>query len=759
MHFEQNGLTYQLNKQEHTANVNGSTGNNETIFIPQSIEYQKEKYTVVRISPSSFKNNKSIKWVTFPENSELISIDDDAFRSSMIEKIVIPSSIQTIGAFAFSSCINLQSFDFSENSELKVIDNSAFSQSPIKTITIPSQVRQIKQNAFSNCQNLETINFQDNSELRSIENGAFSSTPIEKITIPASVDALKEGCFRGLSKLTSIEVSPDNKHYAFVDDNLLLYKENENSDTYERVIFACQNAKSVTIPSSIREIERYAFEGCKKLKSVQFSDDSELLYINNYAFFESSISDINIPPHVKQIGAYAFNSCKKLKSVNFSENSELRLIDSYSFSSTPITEVSIPPYVQQIGAYAFSNCQLLKTLTFSENSELIFIDGYSFFSTSIESVSIPAFVQRIGSYAFSSSTKLKNITFAENSNLRTIENYAFSSSPVEKVLIPSNVQKIGDHAFSSCQKLKTVIFSDNSRLQTIDGYAFSSTIVEKITIPPHVRYIGDHAFSSCRKLKNLNFSKNSELQTIDNGAFASTHIEKLTIPPKVDTLKEGCLRNINKLTTIEVLPGNKHYKYVDKSLLLYKEEEEGDNYDILIFARPDIEKVIIPSYVKEIEDFAFEGCKKLKYVSFLKGTKVNFICKNVFNGVVLDSISVPFSLSNVRLYLQNYKNLVRLGITDDDVKISNLTFCGLDNLKKVSLPFAKNIVFENNNYGNFELLIAQDAHLDGLDESSHQEEEQNTGIVVKRVPADILSDNIFPSTDLLIQLTSSFNKH
>lgn len=756
MKFEQNGLTYQLNQEEQTANVCGSNSNSETIFIPQTIDYQKKKYTVVRISSSSFKNNKSIKWVTFPENSELISIEDDAFRSSTLEKILIPSHVQTIGAFAFSSCANLQSFGFAENSELRLIDNSAFSQSSIESIVIPSQVRQIKQNAFNNCRSLVTVDFAENSELRSIENGAFSSTLIEKFTITSNVDSLKEGCFKNISKLATIEISPDNKHYAYIDDSLLLYKENEDSDVYETLIFASPLIKSVSIPSCVREIERYAFEGCKKLKTVQFPDDSNLLYINSYAFFESSITEIIIPPHVKQIGAYAFNNCKKLKNVKFSENSELRLIDSYSFSSTLITSIQIPSNVQQIGSYAFNNCQSLQSLTFSEDSQLIFIDGYSFFGSSIESVVIPPLVQKIGAYAFSSSQKLKNLSFASNSQLRSIESYAFSSSLIDKVTIPSNVQKIGDHAFSSCQKLRTISFLENSRLRSIDSYAFSSTIVEKILIPAHVRQIGDHAFAGCRKLKNFILPKNSELQTIENSAFAQTHIDKLTIPPNADSLKEGCLRNINNLKIIEILPGNKHYQYFNKTLLLYKEDENSDTYDILIYVRPDIEKVTIPSYVKEIEDFAFEGCKKLKYVNFAKDTKVNFICKNVFNGVVIDSITVPFSLSNVRLYLPNYKSIVKLGILDENVEINHLTFCGLDNLQKVSLPYAQNINIQNsNNCGKFELLVTQNAHINGLDESN---KEENNGITVKRVPADILKDNIFISTDLLIQLTASFNK-
>ena len=62
MKFEQNGLTYQLNQEEQTANVCGSNSNSETIFHPQTIDYQKKKYKVVRISSSSFKLSFSVSY-------------------------------------------------------------------------------------------------------------------------------------------------------------------------------------------------------------------------------------------------------------------------------------------------------------------------------------------------------------------------------------------------------------------------------------------------------------------------------------------------------------------------------------------------------------------------------------------------------------------------------------------------------------------------------------------------------------------------
>ena len=66
----------------------------------------------------------------------------------------------------------------------------------------------------------------------------------------------------------------------------ILGKTNKNKTDFDTLILARRDLEEVTIPSLIKRIESCAFQRCEKLKSIQFTDDSELNFIgsNNDTF-------------------------------------------------------------------------------------------------------------------------------------------------------------------------------------------------------------------------------------------------------------------------------------------------------------------------------------------------------------------------------------------------------------------------------------------------------------------------------------------
>ena len=177
---------------------------------------------------------------------------------------------------------------------------------------------------------------------------------------------------------------------------------------------SCSKIESITIPASVTSIGNNAFSSCSGLKTVNFTDNSQLKTISARAFYfcknlttidlakctkletigtnafrscSDKLESITIPASVKSIGEYAFSSCTKLKTVNFAEGSLL----------------------ETIGNYAFNLCKNLMTIDLSECSKLTSIGGYAFQScTLITAITIPASVTSIGEYAFSNCTGLKN---------------------------------------------------------------------------------------------------------------------------------------------------------------------------------------------------------------------------------------------------------------------------------------------------------------------------------------------------------------
>lgn len=116
---------------------------------------------------------KNIKNVTIPDFIEII--EQNAFSDcSMIREITFPPKLKCIGQKVFEHCKNLKKVNFSENSELESIENEAFYKTAIECISIPSHVTKIYKRSFSGLNNLQIVEIDDNSELELIDEDIFS---------------------------------------------------------------------------------------------------------------------------------------------------------------------------------------------------------------------------------------------------------------------------------------------------------------------------------------------------------------------------------------------------------------------------------------------------------------------------------------------------------------------------------------------------------------------------------------------------------
>ena len=99
-----------------------------------------------------------------------------------------------------------------------------------------------------------------------------------------------------------------------------------------------------------------AFYKCSNLSKVTLNEGLEK--IGDFAFNSTKITSITIPSSVKEINESAFHCCYNLSKVTFNEG--LEKIGSYAFMDAKIKSIVIPRSVKEIGNLAFEYCYNLK---------------------------------------------------------------------------------------------------------------------------------------------------------------------------------------------------------------------------------------------------------------------------------------------------------------------------------------------------------------------------------------------------------------
>jgi len=198
----------------------------------------------------------------------------------------IPSSVQSIGDFAFAGCASLTGVTISTS--VATIGNEAFSYcTGLIGLTIPGNVTSIGGGAFEGCSGLTSVTITNGVSI--IGDGAFIYTSLSNVTIPASVTSIGVSVFYGCSLLTDINVDSSNLVYS--SQNGVLY----NKTATTLIEFPQKKSGLFTIPSGV-------------------------MIIGEGAFTASSLTSVYIPTSVTAIGNSAFNSSSYMASAYFYGN-------------------------------------------------------------------------------------------------------------------------------------------------------------------------------------------------------------------------------------------------------------------------------------------------------------------------------------------------------------------------------------------------------------------------------------------------------
>lgn len=151
---------------------------------------------------------------------------------------------------------------------------------------------------------------------------------VTKITLPDTVKIIEKGAFYCLDKLESVNI-PDG-----------VEKIGEQTFGY------CYSLTRLEIPDSVTELGNKTFSGSKNLEYVRLSNGIE--EIGDYMFSGcQSLKEITVPDSVKKIGIWGFRNCKALK------------------------EVILPEGVEEIAREAFTSCDKLEKIVLPDTVKMI----------------------------------------------------------------------------------------------------------------------------------------------------------------------------------------------------------------------------------------------------------------------------------------------------------------------------------------------------------------------------------------------------
>ncbi|MBQ8868168.1 MAG: leucine-rich repeat domain-containing protein [Oscillospiraceae bacterium] len=321
------------------------------VIIPNSI---------TSISNHAFYNCNKLTGVTIPDS--VTSIGNNAFYGcSSLTSVTIPDSTIRIGEGTFRNCSNLTGISIPNG--VTDIDQEAFSGcTSLTSITIPNSVTDIGESAFRDCSSLTSVTIPDS--VTDIGNSVFKGCDsLEKITIPFVGSALN---------------GTQNTHFGYLfGGRTYLYNSGCVPSSLKEVVITnatriadnafnfCKNLKRITIPNSVKSIDKYAFSDCSGLTSINIP--ASVASIGGGAFsYCSGLTSINIPTSVTNIGAGAFVGCNNL------------------------TSITIPSSVENFSASNFIGCKNLVELNILTNAASVSID-----SEIIKKMSLPESISTI----------------------------------------------------------------------------------------------------------------------------------------------------------------------------------------------------------------------------------------------------------------------------------------------------------------------------------------------------------------------------
>uniref|UniRef100_UPI004024F45F leucine-rich repeat protein n=1 Tax=Candidatus Limisoma sp. TaxID=3076476 RepID=UPI004024F45F len=703
------GITYRINEKE--AMVAAVEPSLTEANIPSAVEFEGNRYLVIKINGYAFADNTNLTAVTLPDG--LVEIGNGAFSGCKnLESVTLPESLKTFGYNAFRSCKSL------------------------KTVKIPSGVTAISSSCFRECSSLESVTIPEG--VMTIEDGAFQSCNLNALALPESLEAIGSSAFNGNQSLKSVNIPAKVKtieESAFYNCGLTDLVIQEGVQTIDNYAFNSNSLQNLTLPSTITSIGNNAFLFNSNLQSITCNAATPPTLGDN-AFSSGIMPSIKVPlasiaAYKKAYGwkdfsnyyggeeiidgvAYRIDDKGAYVQAAIMTESEICLAENVAFEGAQyplykiadnafagngsITLVTVPATVETIGSNAFdgvtypiikikattppvlasklpmlsaivppASVKAYKAANYWKDMTIIGEGKNDIEVTTSATVDLTEAIMTQAKITPASVTSIKvhgpltndDIINALNTNMRSC--YAIDLSDAE-------IEALPDGAFNG--KIGLLEITLPAGLKAIGNNAFRGCFAlrNEVTIPAGVETIGSYAFAGCRNAK-FNPALPETLTAIGDYAFQNcANLYAVTLPASLQTIGVHAFEASNVQEA--VLPAGL------KTIGAYAFRHCSN-----------ITRVTLPDGLTTLGEGAFQQCEALVTADLMNPMEITSIPRYAFDGCSgLRNVYLPFFIEAVGDYaFRGCASLRQIQFVAPTKTIGAYAFSGCRSLKSLDL--------------------------------------------------------------------------
>ena len=579
-----------------------------------------------------------------------------------------------LGSQAFYTSNNIKSVIFPEG--YTIIPNGCFNQAVnLEKVTLPTTLKEIRTQAFCSTK-LQSLDIPDN--VTTIGTYAFAyMTDLSYLKLPKNLTVIPERLCSGDSSLDKITFP-------------------SKVETIGKNAFSSNGLTSISIPSSVKKIDNYAFAYCDRINgklvipsNVTNIGNSVFEQCNNIERLElqniNAITGTSILTNEKSM--YVGEEYKPTVGVKFSNvkasNSNVTIstngtITANNEGNTTVTycdengNTVISTYLRIYKQKApITKIELSKNVIYLKNKETVNLSISVVPNPTTENKSViwsssnlnVARVNTSGKVtAVGNGTATITATSIANSQLKStckvVVADSFENKYEYKILDNNNIKITKYIGSSSNVSIPSKI--DGYTVTELGGYIFGdysnpNTTLKTVTIPNTVIRI-ESAFSYCKS------------------------IEKLTIPKSVTVITQSFTYNCDKLKEIAVDSDNP--SFISQDGVLYEKYNNEPRMLKLYPAGKQDNKFVVPSTVTTIDGWSLNGNNYIQEIQCLSNVSyinINAI-KNLSKLNKLYILNANASMGNryySELPIENCPNLTIYGIKDSTAQ----TYANNNNIK------------------------------------------------------------------------------